>query len=103
MKAIDELKAGAKLEDALNYDEPPTWHHPVRQTLGAVLLQAGRPGEAEQVYREDLERFPRNGWSLYGLAESLRAQGQTDAANSVEERFEDAWQYADVSLMSSRM
>ena len=37
-------------------------------------MQNGRYAEAEQVYREDLARLPDNGWSLYGLAESLRAQ-----------------------------
>jgi tetratricopeptide (TPR) repeat protein len=101
--AIQHLEEGARLEDNLNYDEPPTWHHPVRQTLGAVLLKAGRPAEAEQAYREDLARFPDNGWSLYGLARSLRAQGQPEAATVVEQRFQDAWQYADVTLSSSRM
>ncbi|MEF8817410.1 MAG: hypothetical protein V5A58_11515 [Salinibacter sp.] len=102
-KAIQRLKEGVRLEDDLNYDEPPTWHHPVRQTLGAILLEADRPADAEQVYREDLERFPKNGWSLYGLMESLRAQGETQRATEVEQRFQEAWQYADVSLTSSRI
>lgn len=102
-KAIRHLKEGVRLEDDLNYDEPPTWHHPVRQTLGAVLLEADRPADAEEVYREDLERFPKNGWSLYGLKESLRAQGKTREAAEVERRFREAWQYADVSLASSRI
>jgi tetratricopeptide (TPR) repeat protein len=101
--AIQHLESGVRLEDALNYDEPPTWHHPVRQTLGAVLLEAGRPAEAEQAYREDLARFPDNGWSLYGLAASLCAQGQPEAAAEVAQRFRDAWERADVTLTSSRM
>lgn len=102
-EAIRDLRTGVDLEDDLNYDEPPSWHHPVRQTLGAVLLQADRPAAAEQVYREDLARFPKNGWSLYGLLESLRAQGKTGEARQVQDRFEKAWQYADGTLTSSRM
>lgn len=101
--AIQHLEEGVALEDDLNYDEPPTWHHPVRQTLGAILLKADRPAEAEQVYRKDLERFPKNGWSLYGLAESLRAQAKIAEAKKVQDRFEEAWQYADVTLSSSRL
>lgn len=101
--SLRHLREGAELEDDLNYDEPPSWHHPVRQTLGAILLKANRPAEAERVYREDLERFPKNGWSLYGLAESLRAQGKTTAAKTVQARFETAWKHADVPLSSSRI
>jgi tetratricopeptide (TPR) repeat protein len=101
--AIRHLEAAVVLEDDLNYDEPPTWHHPVRQTLGAVLLKAGQPERAEAVYREDLARFPDNGWSLYGLAESLRAQGEPEAARAVQARFDEAWQWADVMLTSSRL
>lgn len=101
--AIQSLKEGVTLEDDLNYDEPPTWHHPVRQTLGAILLTADRPAKAEEVYRKDLDRFPKNGWSLYGLAESLRAQGKTAESKRVQKRFEEAWQYADVTLSSSRL
>ncbi len=65
-----------QIEDTIPYDEPPGWHAPVRQTLGAVLLAAKLPAEAEAVYREELQRNPRNGWSLYGLAQALRAQGR---------------------------
>ncbi|MGB9156264.1 MAG: hypothetical protein WCB20_07200, partial [Chthoniobacterales bacterium] len=71
---IAELREAIKLEDALNYDEPPGWLIPVRHSLGATLMQNGRYAEAEQIYREDLVRLPENGWSLYGLASSLRAQ-----------------------------
>ena len=71
---IAELREAIKLEDALHYDEPPGWLIPVRHSLGATLMRNGRYAEAEQVYREDLKRLPDNGWSLYGLAESLRAQ-----------------------------
>ena len=71
---IAELREAIKLEDALNYDEPPGWLIPVRHSLGATLMQNGRYAEAEQIYREDLARLPENGWSLFGLASSLRAQ-----------------------------
>lgn len=101
-EAIRHLRKGVELEDALLYDEPPTWHLPVRHRLGAVLLEAGRYEEAEEVYREDLRRFPENGWSLYGLAEALRAQDRDAEAHSVERRFEQAWAEADVELEASR-
>jgi tetratricopeptide (TPR) repeat protein len=102
-EAVQHIREAVSLEDNLNYDEPPSWHHPVRQTLGAVLLQANRPVEAERAYREDLSRFPENGWSLLGLEQSLRAQGQAADAEEVRRQFDKAWQYADVNLISSRM
>ena len=71
---IAELREAIKLEDALKYDEPPGWLIPVRHSLGATLMQHGRYAEAEEVYREDLKRLPDNGWSLFGLTSSLRAQ-----------------------------
>lgn len=91
-----------QLEDKLPYMEPPYWHHPVRQIYGATLLQTGRAADAEKTYREDLKRHPGNGWSLYGLLASLRAQGKTEEANAVAKRFRDAWRLADVTLTSSR-
>ncbi len=100
-EAIQSLKDAVLLEDRLPYAEPPYWDHPVRQRLGAVLLAADRAAEAEAVYREDLKRHPENGWSLYGLLQSLRAQQKTDEATAVESRFEQAWSRADVSLTGS--
>ncbi len=91
-----------QLEDELPYMEPPYWHHPVRQIYGAALLQAGKAAEAEKIYREDLERHPANGWSLYGLLGSLRAQGKTGEANEVEKHFRDVWRLADITLTASR-
>ncbi len=64
--AIDRLERAVEREDALNYDEPPSWYYPTRQALGAVLLQAGQPEHAEQVYRQDLLKFPENGLSTGG-------------------------------------
>ena len=102
-RAIAHLEKADEREDKLNYAEPEAWHHPVRQSLGAVLLEAGRAAEAEAVYREDLVEHPRNGWSLFGLAQSLEAQGKSNAAQIVQKRFEEAWRYADVTLTSSRI
>jgi tetratricopeptide (TPR) repeat protein len=101
--AIRHLEAGVELEDDLVYDEPPTWHAPVRLNLGAVLLAAGRPAAAEKTYRENLETFPDNGWALLGLEQSLEAQGKTDEAQTVASEFEKAWQHADFDLVSSRL
>ncbi len=100
--AIARLHRGALLEDNLIYNEPPDWHVPVRQSLGAVLLEAGRPAEAEAVYWQDLRRNPENGWALFGLMRSLQAQGRTEAASEVEARFQKAWEAADVTLTASR-
>lgn len=90
-----------ELEDKLPYMEPPYWHHPVRQSFGAALLEARKPADAERVYREDLQRHPHNGWSMYGLVQSLRDQGKTREASAVAKRFREIWQRADVTLTSS--
>ncbi len=92
-----------QLEDSLPYMEPPYWHHPVRQIYGAALLEAGRPIDAEKIYREDLHRYPANGWSLYGLLSSLREQGKTEEAKATEKRFRDVWRLADITLTESRL
>src|SRR5205823_550157 len=73
---IADLERAVAIQDRLDYIEPPAWFYPVRQSLGAALLQAGRSADAEAVYREDLRYYPNNGWSLFGLAQSLRAQGR---------------------------
>ncbi len=101
-EGIAHFREAIKLEDAGLYFEPPKWYYPVRQSLGAALLKAARHAEAETVYREDLKRFPENGWSLYGLAAALKAQGKSAEAAAVEKRFEKAWADADVKLMASR-
>jgi tetratricopeptide (TPR) repeat protein len=100
--AIAELDKAVRLEDALVYVEPADWHYPMRQSLGAVLLEAGRANEAETVYWEDLRRNPENGWSLFGLMKSLQAEGKNDEAAAIEKRFQAAWARADVKLTSSR-
>jgi tetratricopeptide (TPR) repeat protein len=96
--ALLHLERAVRYEDALNYQEPPDWHAPVRQNLGAVLLAAGRPDEAEAVYWEDLRKNPETGWSLFGLQQALKAQGKTQEAAQIEARFKKAWQEADITL-----
>ncbi len=97
-----ELRAAVKQEDALRYDEPPGWLIPVRHSLGASLMQAGRFAEAEQVYRDDLARLPENGWALFGLAQSLRKQAKNDEeAAAADARFSKVWAKADVQITSS--
>ena len=95
------LRRAVAAEDSLHYDEPPTWYSPVRHTLGAVLLKAGRAQEAETVYREDLKRHPENGWSLDGLSKALEAQHRGPEAAAVKARFRKAWWRADFSLAAS--
>ena len=102
-KAVSEFSRAAAIEDAMLYEEPPLWYYPVRHSLGRALLEAGRPAEAEAAYREDLLRFPENGWSLIGLANALEAQGDEEGARGARVRFGTAWKFADVNLTQSRM
>lgn len=101
-KAIRFLNEAVRIEDALNYNEPADWFFPVRHNLGAVLLEAGQNRKAEKIYREDLETYPKNGWALFGLAQSLKAQGKETEAKKVKEQFEEAWKHADITLKASR-
>ena len=96
--ALLHLERAVRFEDALIYNEPPDWPQPVRQRLGAALLAADRPIEAEAVYWDDLRRNPENGWSLSGLARALEAQGKKEDAAGVRQRFEKAWAAADFQL-----
>ena len=101
-EGIAELREAIKLEDALKYDEPPAWIIPVRHSLGAVLMNSRRYAEAEQVYRDDLARLRDNGWSLYGLAESLRLQHKNAAeAKLTRAKFQKLWARADTQITSS--
>jgi tetratricopeptide (TPR) repeat protein len=101
-EGIAHFQQALAIEDRGLYFEPPKWYYPIRQSLGAALLKAGRNADAEAVYREDLKRFPENGWSLYGLAAALRAQGKAAEAADVDKRFAKAWSDADVKLTASR-
>jgi tetratricopeptide (TPR) repeat protein len=99
--AIVTLAAAVAQEDKLAYDEPADWFIPVRHMLGAELIKTGRFAQAESVYRQDLNRNPSNGWSLFGLALALRQQGKSSEAAAVEEQFAAAWKKADVTLTAS--
>ncbi len=101
-RAVGRFRLAVELEDQLTYNEPPTWYYPMRQSLGKALLAAGDPEQAERVYRDDLSRFPDNGWSLYGLYLALSEQGKAGEADSIKERFDEAWASADVELTASR-
>jgi tetratricopeptide (TPR) repeat protein len=96
-EAVRRMEAAVALEDGATYMEPPDWFTPVRSSLAATLLRAGRAREAERVYREDLKRHPENGWSLAGLAASLERQGKRAEAAAVRERLARAWARADVA------
>ena len=100
--AITAFRAAVVLEDGIAYTEPPTWYYPMRHSLGKALLAANRPQEADQVYQQDLARFPENGWSLRGLATALEAQRHFVAARIARERLARAWAGADVVLTGSR-
>jgi len=98
---IELLRAAIGKEDALPYVEPPYWYYPIRQRLGAALLQSNSPAEAEIVFRRDLEIHKHNGWSLYGLHQSLLQQGKEDEAREVEAQFNAIWQAADIELTNA--
>jgi tetratricopeptide (TPR) repeat protein len=100
--AVAALEEAVSTQDSIPYMEPPPFYFPTRQALGAVLLDADRAAEAEAVYRTDLEHYPSNGWSLFGLAESLRRQGDPAKADWARKGFETAWARADVKLEASR-
>lgn len=100
-EGFQALRRAIDKEDQLRYDEPPDWIVPVRHALGAFLLADGQAAEAELVYREDLRRWPDNGWSLFGLAECLERQDKLDEAAKVRACFKDIWKHADVEITSS--
>ena len=97
-ESIPHWKKSIAMQDALVYDEPPAWYYPVRESLGAALLRAGQAQEAETVFREGMRRTPRNGRMIFGLMESLRAQGKTDSVEAVKKEYEAAWAKADVKV-----
>jgi tetratricopeptide (TPR) repeat protein len=100
-EAVAALKEAIRREDQLRYAEPPDWLCPVRHTLGAVLLAEGRAAEAEQTYRDDLKKYPHNGWSLYGLARSLEMGGKKSEAAATLAQFKQIWADGDFELTSS--
>ena len=101
-EAIDAFEKAVEIEDGLRYDEPEPLNFSARDWLGAVLLEAGRPAEAEEVYRAALADHPHNGWSLFGLEQALRAQDRTAETDETRRAFEAAWARADVWIRASR-
>ncbi len=101
-RSIAHLERAVRLEDSLRYNEPTDWYMPTRHMLGAVLLEAGLPTEAETVYWEDLRRNPNNGYALFGLHQSLKAQNNAPVAAEIEKRLAVAWKDADKPLQTSR-
>jgi tetratricopeptide (TPR) repeat protein len=100
-EGIAAMREAVAREDRLRYNEPPDWLQPARHPLGAALLQAGRFGEAEAVFRSDLLKLPGNGWSLYGLSRSLRLQKRNAEAAVIEKQFAKAWEKADMKIRSA--
>jgi tetratricopeptide (TPR) repeat protein len=100
--AIRVFQAAAELQDGLTYDEPEPLNFAARHWLGAALLEAGRPEEAEQVYRESLLRHPNNGWSIFGLEQALRAQGRDAEADEAHAWYQQVWSESDTLIRSSR-
>jgi tetratricopeptide (TPR) repeat protein len=96
--AIQHWREAVEIQDAMNYEEPPDWYYPVRESLGGALLAAGKAPEAEQVFRQDLQRNPRNPRSLFGLEASLKAQDKVADAAWVDRQFQEAWKDADTKL-----
>ena len=101
--AINLLKEAVEIEDQLNYNEPPDWFFSVRHILGAVYLENQAFELAEQTYLEDLAIYPKNGWALQGLIQSLENQDKMNEAKVVANQLSEAWQYADFELSSSRI
>merc|ERR1711957_1108320 len=105
-QAVALLTQGAVEEAHVPYDEPPPWHYPTRECLGAVLLNLGRAAEAEAVYREDIKIWRNNAWSLRGLADAMSAQPTKYShaeVVAVLKQSQQQWARGDRSLTSSCM
>jgi tetratricopeptide (TPR) repeat protein len=97
--AVAHFRTAVDLQDRLPYTEPPFWYYPTRHSLGRALLASGDAAAAEEVYRRDLDDYPHNGWAMYGLIQSLRAQGKD--ASGMQDMFDRMWSEADVTLTAS--
>jgi tetratricopeptide (TPR) repeat protein len=100
--AVGHFQTAVATQDALPYTEPPFWYYPTRQSLGKAMLLAGDAAGAEAVFRRDLEIYKHNGWSMFGLIQSLKAQNKTAEAEELQHHFDAVWAQADVELTSSR-
>ena len=89
--AVSMLRDAVAIQDKLNYGEPPDWFYPVRENLGGALLMSGDAAGAEKVFREDLDRNPRNPRSLWGLRQSLLEQKREYDAGFIQKQFENSW------------
>jgi predicted Zn-dependent protease len=101
--AMRHFDRAVALEDNLTYMEPPDWPIPVRQLQGAALLELGRAKEAEAAFRDDMRKFPNNGWSLSGLEASLERQGRKGEAADVKARLDQSWRAADTQVVAARV
>lgn len=99
--AIDHLEKAVAFEDQLPYDEPAVWYIPTRQSLGAILIRAKKYELAEKIYKEDLNYYQQNGWSLMGLYTSLLGQNKINEAREIKKEFDEAWKDADIEITSS--
>ena len=97
-KSIQEWRHAVELESTLQYDEPPPWFYPVRESLAAALLRNGQAKEAEAVFRAAIDKHPRDGRLLFGLWQTLTAQKRENEAALVEQQFNAAWTNATVKL-----
>lgn len=97
-QAIKSWEKAVEIEDGLYYGEPPEWFYPVRESLGGALLLNGQAERAEAVFRSDLQQYPRNPRSLFGLLKALEAQKKYANIEEVRAEFEAAWKHADVPL-----
>ena len=99
-EAIEQFTKAVTVQDELPYTEPPFWYYPTRLSLGKALLASGNASEAERVFKENLTRYPRNGWAMYGLINALKAQNKD--SSEIQQRFDIVWANADVTLTSPR-
>ena len=99
-EAIVQFTKAVTAQDELPYTEPPFWYYPTRLSLGKALLTSGNASEAERVFKENLTRYPRNGWAMYGLIDALKAQNKD--SSEIQQRFDIVWANADVTLTSPR-
>jgi tetratricopeptide (TPR) repeat protein len=98
-QAIKSWERAVEIEDGLYYGEPPEWFYPARESLGAALLMSSQPERAEAVFRADLQQYPRNPRSLFGLWKALEAQNKSANVEEVRKEFESAWNNSDVPLV----
>ncbi len=94
--AISNLKAAVKIQHDMGYHEPPDWYFPTKEVLAYAYLKWHHPAQAEDLFMQDLQQYPKNGWALYGLAESMRQLGKTQQADEIEKEYQEAWKYSDI-------